>query len=380
MTHKTPCGDAVALSLFCNGLKNVDWGSKSDPFIAMFFNMDTVEPALAHAMRSYRKESLSTTNKTMQSAVEDGNDGWLFFGRTETVWDCLSPSFLYKFMLPVLPANIDKPSTLHVRFEVFDDFRDSEITGKPRLIGAAECCLEDIISDGVTRVKLCNHKMEQHERDPDRYGTLTVAADTYSIPSSREPINLRVDCTSNSRVPPALQLLFVMYRRVHSPASGETLWTPIAQGGPKQWTDSSTVFQFQEQTIEQHSFTAGDPSRQLCMKLFIYHDKGKHILVGFSDSFALEDVQRDRMIYTFHSEPTSGKLLRSGSAQVELHYSSKSRETDSAISSILALSQGLTGALPVHMEDSNALLVITLRSLAWRQSSGGISLRKIVPW
>ncbi|CAM9668630.1 unnamed protein product [Pylaiella littoralis] len=226
----------VHLSLSCDGLANLDVGSKSDPFVVV-------------------------------SMKSGGNAGWSEIGRTEVVANNLSPRFV-----TLIPATFRFEEVQMLRFDVFDvegsfttsDASRLDVSQQARQ-GRAECALATI--------------MGAHGQ------TITEALHSPHLPHQRASITVRAEQAKNSSDLVVFELgaancprghKSVFFRISRIPEAGSPIpcyKSEAAQvvGGQIRWHQSKVGLPI---------LSNGDPYRPLVVELFGYKRSGAHVPLG----------------------------------------------------------------------------------------------------
>jgi len=248
-------GPLVELSFHGRKLRNMDFLSKSDPFVVMFVGD--------------------------QSALDESQ--FRMVGRTETIWDNLNPDFVTKLYLPLKRS--DEENT-RVLLQYYDqDSKESlelskEYLKKQDFIGQVMFNVVELLS---VDHKLLSMKMSNRSFKADpKAGTSIITAEELADRSKSAQYLVEFRFTADCEMPKRKKIFVILWRSVKHPTSLGPPWIPIYRTGamdapPK----SGQEFKFQDFSLTREQLNACDDSRTLRIELFTYKKSGAHTLQGY---------------------------------------------------------------------------------------------------
>ncbi|CAM9341780.1 unnamed protein product [Scytosiphon promiscuus] len=225
----------VHLSLSCEGLTNLDFGSKSDPFVVV-------------------------------STKSDGEDEWSELGRTEVVANSLSPKFV-----TLIPATFRFEEVQMLRFEVYD------VDGSFATSNTSKLAVSDQILQGTVECVLASIMGA-----PDQ--TLTGALYNPKLPKQKASITVRAEQAKNSS---DLVAFALGANGLKKQKSVFFRISRVAEAGPSIPCFKSEVAEvaadlvrWQESQVGLPILSNGDPHRPLVVEVFAYKKSGSHVSLG----------------------------------------------------------------------------------------------------
>eukprot|EP00752_Nemacystus_decipiens_P010181 g9072.t3 len=226
----------VHLSLSCNGLANLDVGSKSDPFVVV-------------------------------SMKSGGDAAWSEIGRTEVVANNLSPTFV-----TLIPATFRFEEVQMLRFDVYDvegSFMTSDASrldvNRQAIQGSAECALATVMgAHGQTTTEPLHSP-----HLPNQKAWITVRAEQAKHSSDLVLFELGgTNCPRGHK-----SVFFRISRTAEAGPPIPCYKSEVAQvsGGTLRWRQSKVGLPV---------LSNGDPHRPLVVELFSYKKSGSHVLLG----------------------------------------------------------------------------------------------------
>lgn len=369
---KFPVGRCVELSMSGHNLRDMDWFSKSDPFVVLFVRG-------GQGGYGSNMEGNTTNDLLRKTTVPLGNrDEWRCIGQTEVVWNELSPHWVKKFYLPY-QRSIQK--AVRLRFEIFDQDDESGNLDKQDFLGIAECDLVQItrVKPRIKSMTLMDRKLKEKKK----LGSLIVSAEVIEATSPPHMVDVRFLFTVGCEMPHKESVFYVLSRAV---SGAPELWTRIHRSGamepPKNW--ATAEFGFQDVSLTEEQLTAGDNERPLRIELYINRNNGSHMLAGRSQEFTLGalDTKRDGNRYPLVPDPKSGAGLERGEITVNTQFvqrsRSKPREQKSQTERFYAGANGNRNG-DAHMARrltplvglANSVIIFRAAKLNWSLSKGG---------
>ncbi|CAM9101606.1 unnamed protein product, partial [Hapterophycus canaliculatus] len=256
----------VHLSLSCDGLANLDVGSKSDPFVVV-------------------------------SMKSGGDASWSEIGRTEVVANNLSPRFV-----TLIPATFRFEEVQMLRFDVYDvegsfttsDASKLDVTKQGSSQGTAECALATIMGGhGQTTTEPLRSPHLPHQK-----ATITVRAE-----QAKNSSDLVVFALGATNCPRGHRSVFFRISRTAETGPPIPCYkSEVAQasGGSLRWRESKVGLPV---------LSNGDLYRPLLVELFGYRRSGAHASLG-SCEFSV-----DKMVSSA-GQPSNSFNLSAGTGQV----------------------------------------------------------------
>ncbi|CAN0236864.1 unnamed protein product [Ectocarpus sp. 6 AP-2014] len=226
----------VHLSLSCDGLANLDVGSKSDPFVVV--------------------------------SMKSGSDtGWSEIGRTEVVANNLSPRFV-----TLVPATFRFEEVQMLRFDVYDVEGSFTTSDASRLDvrmqasqGTAECALATIMgAHGQMSVEPLRSPHLPHQK-----ASITIRAEQAKNSSDLVVFGLGIRaCPRGNK-----SVFFRISRTAEAGAPIPCYKSEVAKvsGGSVLWSQSKVGLPV---------LANGDPHRPLVVEFFGYRKSGSHVSLG----------------------------------------------------------------------------------------------------
>eukprot|EP00170_Pyropia_yezoensis_P003246 contig_13566_g3253 len=236
----------IEIHLECSNLANLDVMSKSDPF------------AVLYAMT--------------------GHVGHSEIGRTETVFDDLSPRWCHSFIIDYDRAN---PKTLYV--EVFDRDSRSERLRKHDHIGSAECSLEDVREAPGKRLKL--RLRNQHIRSV-LPGYVSMVAEKVNPCDPTLTVTINIEAAllkrKNTTVNVGVSQFFTLLR-AREEADGSLSYSPVyrSEAVTRAANDGAGYARFKPAVLTVQKLTNGFFKRPLRLQFHRRKLNGDHKLLGY---------------------------------------------------------------------------------------------------
>jgi len=350
---REPRGECVEISIAGYKFRDMDFFSKSDPFVVLYVRrpgedgsdvtgpggagddggngdragrgLSASLPPLSAVLSGGRAKSASHRPSSGVSGALFGSSGgatasaggamasnsllppdlvdyvtpsgelWRYAGRTETVWNDLDPLFIAKFYLP---AGAQSDAMVRLRFVVYDQDDESGTFKRQDFIGMAEIELAALLrgsAAGVARLPLA----DKRQRASRKLGTLLLAAQPLSVATPVHRLELGLVFTAGCEFPSGEQIFFVLSRRLRGiPATTATFegdgvtWTRVHRSGPMIAPVAvKDEFRFQDVALTEEQLCAGDRRRPLRLEIYVHRHNGDHVRVASTAPFTLTALE-----------------------------------------------------------------------------------------
>jgi len=293
----------IQLSLGGRNLKDLDFLSKSDPFVVLYVRDE--DAALAGFCEDMRDALVSVASSGGQlnnsmSVVGSGGTtpskvtckadlvtsaGWTLLGKTETVWDNLDPDFVSKFYFP---SGAPEANEISIRAVFYDEDNDDRDLSKHDLIGFCEFKLREVLLKGTLQVQLMNAKGKP---DPKCGMGYFVGEELDVAKAKVRQFDIEVCFGPDCHIPRGTrgprEMFFILKRLAKgSPSSidGTNAWISTYRSGKATPPiNPGQEFRFQECNIDSLALYADDEERPFRLELYIYNKKGNHLLAGTAE-------------------------------------------------------------------------------------------------
>jgi len=275
----------VELSFYGRKLRNMDFFSKSDPFVVVYVGN--------------------------QQSIEESQ--FEMVGRTETVWDNLNPDFVSKFYLERSRMEREK-SRLLLQFYDQDSKEVEELTPEylkqQDFIGQVSFNVEELLSvdHRLLSIRLNNRKGAADKKS----GTAVITAE--EIFTRTPPVQYSVEYrfTADCEMPRRKKIFIILSRSVPFPSTLGPKWTPVYRTGALEPpAKSGQEFSFQDFTVVGEQLNAMDEERKLRIELYIFKKNGSHILQGCVE-LSIAKLKRVESDYMFPIVQEKDSSLASG--------------------------------------------------------------------
>eukprot|EP00188_Purpureofilum_apyrenoidigerum_P002396 Plantae.Rhodophyta-Purpureofilum_apyrenoidigerum.ctg2485.p1 GENE.Plantae.Rhodophyta-Purpureofilum_apyrenoidigerum.ctg2485~~Plantae.Rhodophyta-Purpureofilum_apyrenoidigerum.ctg2485.p1 ORF type:complete len:322 (-),score=67.20 Plantae.Rhodophyta-Purpureofilum_apyrenoidigerum.ctg2485:163-1128(-) len=282
----------VELSFHGRSLRNMDFFSKSDPFVVVYVG----------DQQSYEPSQFQ------------------MIGRTETVWDNLNPDFVSKFYLKKGQMEQDKTRVL-LQFYDQDSKEVEELTPEylkmQDFIGQVTFNVEELLSvdHRLLSIRLNNRKGAADKKS----GTAVITAEEISRRTPAVEYSIEFRFTADCEMPRRKKIFIILSRCVPYPSTLGPKWIPVYRTGALEPpVKSGQEFSFQDFTLVGEQLNAMDDERKLRIELYIFKKNGSHVLQGCVELSItkLNKVESDYMfpiVQERDSSLTSGFVFQPGS-------------------------------------------------------------------
>ena len=255
-------GTRVELRVSCSDLPNVDHFSKTDPFVVL--------------------------------QLRDEDDGtWYEVGRTEVVYDNLSPSFAHAFLL-----SFTFEEAQNLRLSVYDHERDGEDLSLHQFIASTTTTLSEILALGCRLTR----PLQAPKGGIHGYGTITITCEEVRDYAAKVRMALSARELDRKHIVSTDPFLVISrLRRI----GDEDEFVPVYNGEVARRTSAP---EWNEVILSGQKLCNGDVNRTLLFQVFDHRVTGQHVLIG-EFMTTLAELQRKRSReFVLQKHQRSGRL------------------------------------------------------------------------
>mmetsp|Transcript_6909 Transcript_6909/g.14256 ORF Transcript_6909/g.14256 Transcript_6909/m.14256 type:complete len:366 (-) Transcript_6909:1647-2744(-) len=327
----------VELTIGGRSLKNMDFWTRSDPFVVLFRAVGGEEEedgmGRVYSMDSSRSSLVSVSSEDMMQQKVSGQrifpwvrkrnvevqQGWIRVGQTETIWDNLDPMFMKKFYFR-WETQEEREVWLQARFydQDAETVEEQQLSGSHDFIGSCEFFLQDVVSATGLAVPLKNNRGIEDARCGFGYFVAEKMPMTCEL-SQVYDIDIRFsrDCNMPTKRKECQRYFVVLSRRI-KPLTGTAQtdldeWIPVYRTGARDVSHTSQeLIRFQQISLTAMALYGDHEDRPLKIQLFCLGRKGNHLELGrvnFSITTLREEENRNRFELYCQGDLLKGSLI-----------------------------------------------------------------------